>query len=547
MLKVLNGPAFIGMLDNGIKNVDNHRKALNDLNVFPVPDGDTGTNMVMTLKFGFEAIKNREAVLSDASSAFSTSAVFGARGNSGVIVSQFFKGLSEGLKGLSEADATAFSKALECGCKFAYASVAVPVEGTMLTVIKDGARAVANSLPLSTINEAIDVFLGQARMSLKNTPNLLPILKKANVVDSGASGIVYFFEGVKKYLAGETVELEGEDSSSPEFLDLSQFNKDTIFEFGYCIEGLVQLTKDEKSFSVEDFKRHLCKIGSSVVVSLENDKVKLHVHSRSLGEVISYCQKFGEFLTVKIENMTVQNIQKIQQKSEDAQKFLCSETVGQAEFAIVAVATNQTMQQTFLEMGADVVILSEIAPSSQDFMEAYELTKSNKILVFPNSSNSILTSMQAGSLYKQAKVVVLNSRSLSSCYSALTVIDLDGSIDDAEAVANETMSNMYSLSVYHSTKDMQFGSKSISKNDFFALSGNKLLAVGDGLEKITLKAAKDTLEKGDYAVVTLFYGRYIADEFVELIAQKITDLGFGVEVATVSTYETLYSFTVTFE
>ena len=141
----------------------------------------------------------------------------------------------------------------------------------------------------------------------------------------------------------------------------------------------------------------------------------------------------------------------------------------------------------------------------------------------------------------------MNSRSLSSCYSALTVIDLDGSIDDAEAVANETMSNMYSLSVYHSTKDMQFGSKSISKNDFFALSGNKLLAVGDGLEKITLKAAKDTLEKGDYAVVTLFYGRYIADEFVELIAQKITDLGFGVEVATVSTYETLYSFTVTFE
>ena len=136
----------------------------------------------------------------------------------------------------------------------------------------------------------------------------------------------------------------------------------------------------------------------------------------------------------------------------------------------------------------------------------------------------------------------MNSRSLSSCYSALTVIDLDGSIDDAEAVANETMSNMYSLSVYHSTKDMQFGSKSISKNDFFALSGNKLLAVGDGL-----KAAKDTLEKGDYAVVTLFYGRYIADEFVELIAQKITDLGFGVEVATVSTYETLYSFTVTFE
>lgn len=374
MISKINGLYYTNLILYGIKNLERYRNVLNNLNVFPVPDGDTGTNMVMTLRYGYDTIKNKEGSLAEISQQFSSSAVFGARGNSGVIVSQFFKGLTEVFKDVKEADCEVFAKALQSGCKFAYASVSNPVEGTMLTVLKDASNAVIKSLPIQSINELIDVFLSNAKTSLANTPELLPILKKASVVDSGGSGIVYFFEGVKKCLNGEEIETTDaeEEIAVTEQIDLSIFNKDTDFYYGYCVEGLIQLKIDEKDFEFEAFKNKLAGYGNSVVVSLEGDKVKIHIHVKKLGNFMDFCQKYGEFLTIKIENMTVQNLQKEVLKQE-AQKFLYNADREETDFAVIAVATNQQMQQCFFEMGADVVILSEIAPSSQDFMDAFKL------------------------------------------------------------------------------------------------------------------------------------------------------------------------------
>ena len=551
MIAQLDGSSYRHILRSGILNLERYRTVLNDLNVFPVPDGDTGTNMVMTLRHGYETIQAYDGTLWEISKQFSSAAVFGARGNSGVIVSQFFKGLSDALKDLDAADCKQFARALENGCKYAYAAVAQPVEGTILTVLKDASKAVANALPLDSIDAVIDIFLTEAKVSLAHTPDLLPILRKASVVDSGGSGIVYFFEGVQKYLNGEAIENstkteEPEENHAVEHIDLSLFNKNTPFQYGYCTEGILQLKVDTEDFDYPDFKEDLGKLGESVVSSLEGDKVKLHIHTKRPGKLLEFCQKYGEFLTIKMENMSVQHVQQEKQQRE-IRKFLYDPDRKSGNYAVIAVASNFHMQQCFFDMGADVVILSDIAPSAQDFMDAFALTEAKQILVFPNSANSILTSMQAGSLYKKGKVTVLNCRSIPECYATLSILDFDSSLDEGVALANSILSALYQVSIYQAVKDVKYGSKTIRKDDFFALSNNKILDVQDTLEDITLRTVESVLQKNAYEVVTLFYGKRILPEYVDHLLEELRNLGYDAEIAAVSTLESVYDITVIFE
>lgn len=545
MLFKIDNLIFIDLIENGINNLDKHRTEVNDLNVFPVPDGDTGTNMVMTLKYGYDAILNKNDTLYKIVTSFATGTVFGARGNSGVIVSQFFKGITEVLKDFDEVDCETFALALSKGCEAAYASVAKPVEGTILTVLKDAKNAVLKSLPLNNFDDLFDIYIKEAKASLERTPEFLPILKKAGVVDSGAAGIIYFFEGVQMFLQGEEIKTE-EKASDTNVVDFSLFNKDTNFEYGYCIEGLLQLKVDSSNFNLQLFNEDLSKIGKSIVTILENDKVKLHVHSDAIGDVTNFCQKYGEFLTIKIENMTVQNLQLADNEIED-KKILFDDDKELTEFAVIAVANNTFMQHRLFEIGADVVIKSEVAPSAQDFIDAFAHANSKRILVFPNSSNSILTSMKAGSLYKKANVTVLNCRSIVECYASLLMIDFEDTIENAVMSVNDTISNIYQLSIFQATKDIKFDKKIVKEHEFFALANNKILNKGNTLEAITLDTIKDVLHSNDYSVVTLYYGNSISDEYIEFIIDLLSSADLGVEVACVSTKETLYNLTITFE
>ena len=545
MITKIDGSTFTVLMENGIKYLDAHRLMLNDLNVFPVPDGDTGTNMVMTLRCGYDNISKKEYVLSEAASLFSASVVFGARGNSGVIISQFIKGFCERFKGMCEADATTLAGAIDNGCRCAYASVAKPVEGTMLTVLRDASQALNRALPVSNIDEAIEVFLVEAKLSLQRTPELLPILKKANVVDSGGSGVVCFFEGMWKYLKGERFD-SAEVLSPIAKIDPSLFNRNTRFTYGYCVEGLIQITLTPQNFDYRELKKELSSLGESLVLSREGDKLKLHIHVKNLSKLMERCQRIGEFLTVKIENMTVQNIQK-EHKKEKAQKYLYSKDRVVQDYAIIAVATNTEMQKRFFDMGADVVILSQVAPSSQEFLEAFELAPSKKILVFPNSSNSILSSMQAGSIYKDARVAVLNSRSSSECYAALSVIDLDGELDGAIAQSNEVISAMYQVSIYSAIKSIKYGERNISKGDFFSLSGNKVIDVAKSVEEVFISAVKKTLTERDIAVITVFVGLNVAEEYAQYLIDTVNKMDYDVEIACVVTKETNYDLSIFFE
>lgn len=545
MTKVIDAKSFIQMLDNGIKNINLNKKMLNDLNVFPVPDGDTGTNMFMTLKYGFDNCNKQSQSVGVVANEFASLAVFGARGNSGVILSQFFKGVAEGLSESTNATAKDLTYALGKGCEYAYRSVAKPVEGTMLTVIREATEKVKQQ-PVEEVKELVENFVKEAKLSLDRTPELLPILKKAGVVDSGASGIVCFFEGVYKYLSGTPLnENQNEEESLKSEIDFSLINKDTPLNFGYCVEGLIQLMVDEDDFDLKDFREDLSDVGNSVVASLEKDKVKVHVHTKKLAKVMDICQKKGEFLTIKIENMSVQNLAKMQEK-EHAEKFLLAEEKGE-NFNIVAVATNAYLQRKFIEMGADVVILSQITPSSQDFIDAFSYLDKD-IIVFPNSANSILAAVQAAGLCSDKQISVVNSRSVADCYSALSVLDFDTNLKSAVNSINQSINALYKVFVYHAQKEITYNGVKVDKNDFFSLENNeKILSVGETIEKVCLNTIKQIVAKKDSSVVTLVYADGMAEEFIEYLSGKIYELDIGVDVATVCSMETAYSLILVFE
>ena len=538
----INGSVFRDMIRYGLNNLEAHRATVNDLNVFPVPDGDTGTNMVLTVQNGFRAIEHTEGDLAEVSMAFASAAVFGARGNSGVILSQFFRGLAAGFEGDAEADAKIVSSALDMGCAYAYKAVAKPVEGTILTVLGDMAAEVREHISaLTSVEETVDLMTSAAGISLERTPDLLPILKKAGVVDSGGSGMVYFLEGVRKYLNGEEIVAADHADGEASFVDYALFSRDSDFSYGYCTELLLQLTVADHEFTPEVFSEPLRGMGDSMVTSFEGDKIKVHIHTATPERVMAYCHGFGEFLSLKIENMSVQH-------TGLTTKFLCNPPDGDAALAVVAVAPNQKLQHLLSEMGADVVILSEEAPSSKDFLEAFDQVSAERILVFPNSSNSILSAMQAGSMYKRAHVRVLNCRSVPECYVSLPVIDFcDPDIHATAGTVHDTLSHIRKVSVAHASKSVRYGERNIVKNDYFALEGDEVLTVDCNFTEVAHNTLRRLISDGDGDVMTLFFGKNHTAEEMEALTTAVEELDPDIEVCVISTLDPIYDLVVIFE
>lgn len=308
MVKAIDGVCFRQMIEYGVKNLEAHRREINRINVFPVPDGDTGTNMVVTVRNGLAALSTDETSLSTIARKFSRAVVFGARGNSGVIFSQFLGGMSECFAESESADCRLFSASLGSGVRRAYGAVSEPVEGTMLTVLRDATDAVVKSEETDP-ETLISLFVESARKSVELTPTLLPVLLSSGVVDSGGAGVVRFFEGIKKYFDGEGIgESESDGNEAQSAPDVSVFNRKSEFEYGYCTEALLQLLARMEPLSEQRFRLDLGELGESVAVSVGEDKAKIHVHTQSPEQILEYCHRFGEFLTLKIENMTVQNV-----------------------------------------------------------------------------------------------------------------------------------------------------------------------------------------------------------------------------------------------
>lgn len=517
----LNG-LFRDLVGSGIKNLSIYRDHVNELNVFPVPDGDTGTNMVLTLENGFASIREFEGGFDEMARRFADNIVLGARGNSGVILSQFFRGFAGDLASSGCIDSKAFINAVRKGTELSYRSVAEPVEGTMLTVMREGTEYIEGLSGAGDmgIADLIDVFVDAARISLDNTPNLLPVLKAARVIDSGGAGFVYVFEGMLKYLNNEEIAAAPQAEEKTAFVDYSRFDMTSKFPLGYCTEMLIQLTEGAKPFDKDEFVAKLSAISESIVVSRQDDKVKVHAHSPRPEGILSMCHEYGEFLTLKIENMTVQHTEthKIVEPAPN------KKTAG---IAVIAVANDSFMKEKFFDMGADVVInaVSGYNPSAKDFMEAYEASGADVIFVFPNCKNSLFVAEQARELYGKAKVLLIETKSVAECYAALAIMDYES--EDPEELAEEmrsAISVIRTVTVSRAVKDAFYGSDEIKKGDYIALSSGELLATGRSFAEVTETAIGKLTDEEPCDVMTFFFGEHSSpsdrDEILAFVGEN---------------------------
>lgn len=547
MIKEMNGQQYYDLIDYGIRNLAIFKDRVNALNVFPVPDGDTGTNMLVTLQSGLDAVGEGEKELSSVSRQFAKAVTFGARGNSGVIISQFFKGLSETFYGLKTIDCGQFAQGLENGVKCAYQAVPQPVEGTILTVVREAAEYVRNSLEagkIHTLNDLIDLFLARAKESLENTPELLEVLKAAGVVDSGGAGVIYVFEGMEKYLKNEALP-ESDAGARQKSQDYSSFNRSSVFEFGYCTELLLQLLDGKADFDYDTFRQEIAAYGDSLVTVFEDDKLKLHIHTPTPERVLTFCHQYGEFLALKIENMSVQHEELYTEPEQSAQPY----GEGNA-FSVVAVAHNREMKKAFLEMGADHVILADYQnpPTAADFVDAFGLSVPETILVFPNNKNTQLSAVQAQRLCEGKKILVADTRSDAQCYAALPMLDYgtEATVRLLDEI-KEIVDNLDIILVSQVETSTVFDGQSIREGDFVAIRDHDLKAVGDTAEAVCIATIQKVLAEKDCEVITMFTGKTASQQTAEKICDFVAEHYLYTEITVVPTDDEFYRVVFSFE
>lgn len=478
---ILNEELFVSMLYGGLSKLEKNKEAVNDLNVFPIPDGDTGDNMYMTLASGCRPGLSGESI-SEIAAVVAKGMLIGARGNSGVILSQIFAGIADGLRGAKTVDVGALNNAMQRGVAFAYGAVDTPVEGTILTVFKDAAAKADAALnePLS-VKAYFDVFLAELRRSLARTPELLPILKESGVVDSGGAGLLYIMEGMAEALGGTLFEGPTEVGATVKTaaVDFSLFERDTPLLYGYCTEVLIRLQDaktDVDAFSVDAFLAPLREMGDSIACFQTDTIVKLHIHTKAPGDVLTYAQGFGEFLTLKIENMTLQH-NEAEEKTEESPLVL--RTKPHKKYAAVAVAAGEGVRQCFLELGADAVVGGgqSMNPSADDFLHAFAEIDADHIFVFPNNGNIVLAARQAAGLYDKADVRVIESHTIGEGYAALSM--LDTSLPDADAVEEElsfAMEGVLTGTVAKASKDAHFDGMEVKSGHYIGFVGKHIYA-----------------------------------------------------------------------
>ncbi len=499
----IDGVLFANMLRQGAVNLERHRQAVNDLNVFPIPDGDTGDNMFMTISAGAQELSGGETSLSQVSSRAARGMLLGARGNSGVILSRFFAGIAQGLAGEEDADIRDLCEAFSAGVREAYGAVSDPTEGTILTVFREGVDYASRRLTQeSTVQSFFSDFLSELRLSLERTPDLLDVLRESGVVDSGGAGFVYIAEGMKNALEGENEALSA-PKEQVRRLDLSLFGEDSVLEYGYCTEFLLRLQRSKgeiEAFDLDAMIRFLNGIGESVAAFREGSIVKAHVHTMTPGEVLNYGQRFGEFLTLKIENMTLQHSERIAEGRDPLAK-----KGPHKRYGIIAVASGDGIKKTFSSLGCDAVIEGgqSMNPAAEDFIRAFDSVSADTIFVFPNNGNVILTAQQAAALYRKAKIIVIESKTIGEGYAAISMLDTNE--EDADAIRREmeeVIAGVKTGSVSCASRDTKLDGFEICAGDYIGFCDKEILSdSGDKLEAAMQLLSRMEAGKSDILLV----------------------------------------------
>jgi len=543
--KLLSGELYAAMIRGGAAQLRANAEEVNNLNVFPVPDGDTGDNMSMTIEGGAGALAGADTKsLGTLAKTVSQGMLLGARGNSGVILSQFFDGIASAFEGQDTADCEMLANGLKAGVKKAYAAVMVPTEGTILTVAREAVDyAVSRVNSDSTVISIFADLIKEMYSSLERTPELLEQLKEAGVVDSGGAGLFYIMQGCYKTLLGEEIETTNELTSAPKAsaIDFSSFGPDSEMTFGYCTELLLQLQNakvDIEAFSEKTVTDFLQDIGDSIVAFKTGSIVKIHVHTKTPEKVLGFCRQFGEFLTVKIENMSVQH-SSLTEENETKKK-----PKKLKEFGTVAVASGRGIETLFRQLGVDAIVNGGQTnnPSAQDFLEAFDEVGASNIFVFPNNGNIIMAAKQAAQLYDNGKIYVIESKDLGKGYAAISSLNFQSG--DPEKICetlNEAMGMVSTGYISTAVRDAELNGVHIENGDYIGFVGKEMMVS----EKEMTESAKKLLSKmctEDTYLVTAFTGKDCTFEDVDTLGEWIEENYPDVEFYAVDGGQDVYPF-----
>ncbi|MBR2891318.1 MAG: DAK2 domain-containing protein [Bacilli bacterium] len=552
----VNGELYKIIVKNGAVSLRNDYKRIDALNVFPVPDGDTGTNMSMTIEAGVSALENEnETSIYLMSKKFSRGMLMGARGNSGVILSQFFRGIYKGLEGFDEVGAKEFAKAFKRGVEQAYKAVMKPVEGTILTVCREASEyAFKNVSKKSSIEDFFELFLKEAYASLERTPDLLPALKDACVVDSGAAGFIQIIEGMYKAVKGEILEHIDASSVSTNSVNRGSFNAHSELTYGYCTEFILQLQHskvDVANFDEKVITDELQVLGDSIVCFKDEDIIKVHVHTKTPGIVLGIGQKYGEFITLKIENMSIQHneSEEVQEQCNCEQCVEMRSKQERKKYAVVAVASGTGLVNMFKSMGVDYVVSGgqTMNPSSEDFVTAFDSINAENIIVFPNNSNIVMAAQQAGKYYDKANVVVIKTKSLAQGYSALTVLDLSSdNLEEIQESIQEVITNVTTGLVTYSIRDASIDGIEIKKDDYIGIINGRMVA-STASRVETVKEMLKATDLSEKYIVTIITGCDANPAETEEIIAHIAENYPDIETDVVEGNQEVYSYILSLE
>lgn len=538
----LNGNDFKDMIVAGQARLSEHAEYVNSLNVFPVPDGDTGTNMNLTFSSGSKAAKEVESnEIGKVGQALSKGLLMGARGNSGVILSQLFRGFSKSMETKKEINAWEFAQAFKAGVDSAYKAIMKPVEGTILTVAREAADAgLAKADQTDDIIKVMEEILKASKVSLDNTPELLAVLKEVGVVDSGGQGLVYVYEGFLSSLTGEEITVLEE----PELEELvrAEHHRNPVhhsmsaedIEFGYCTEIMVRLGEGEtvdSEFDYDEFRNYLNELGDSLLVIADDEIVKVHVHTETPGEVMNYGQKFGSLMKIKVDNMREQHAALDNAPSSKATKTI-DKPQETKDIAVISVAAGKGVINLFESFGVDYVIEGgqTMNPSTQDFLDAMEKVPARAYVLLPNNSNIFMAAKQATEV-SEIDAVVVETRSIQQGLNAMLAFNPEGALEDNKEMMTEELDYVTSGQITNAIRDTEIGGLEIKKDDYMGLIDGDIQVTHSDLKETAVETIKKMINE-DSELITLLYGENSSTEFIDSLVEEIEKLFPELEIET---------------
>ena len=517
MTKAINAALLKNMILSAANKLNENKAYVDSLNVFPVPDGDTGTNMALTFTSAAKDISTKEfSSASDVAAAVAKATLRGARGNSGVILSQIFRGLSLGMAGKDEISVSDLAHAIQKGCDTAYSAVMKPTEGTILTVIRFMAKAAVENAEAESIDALFTAFMAEGNYALDQTPEMRPQLKQAGVVDAGGKGLLFIFEGMQAALDGKSVTLSDAPATAQTASAAQQAIDPDDIEFGYCTEFIIE--KYNEKDTAEAFRAKIAPTGDCLLVIEEGEIVKVHIHTNNPGFVLEQAVKLGQLINIKIDNMRYQH-SNIIAEAEPAPKAKGP----MKELAVISVSAGEGIAEVFTELGVSYVIRGgqTMNPSTDDILAAVEEVNAKNVIVLPNNKNIILAAEQAVEL-AEVNVAVIPTKTIPQGITAMTSFLPEGTLEDNVEAMNEAITLVKSGSITHAVRNTSIDDKEIHEGDYLGMREGKIALVNPDLGE-TFTALIDEMVDEDSEIITIYYGEDVSEEDANALCESLEE------------------------